>query len=125
MSRARDVADGSISPTWDFESAEIPCGGTGIQAFSAAHGLGVKPSSYGAFAVCKTAVTGFSVGDEVLLGTNGSNVVSHAQCFITTAANATDVFFEYRNYIPHLVRPDASGTQPLNANFSVILRAKK
>lgn len=98
------------------ESSQLtmPSGG-GWTTF--AHGLGVTPKRWGAYAICITATTDFAVGDMISFDTD------HGYSTLTTvAANATSVKFGLNN--GYLYGGPAWGNL-LNANFKLVLWAEK
>lgn len=106
---------------WDVEEEILPPILTSA-FYSANHGFGSVPSLVEVVARCKTATTGFVVGDEYYL---------HSEHFYTKVSvmkNATlfGVTFDLNWYIRSntgiQIRMD---TSPYRDNFSLVLRAKK
>lgn len=98
------------------ESSQLtmPSGG-GWTTF--AHGLGVTPKRWGAYAICITATTDFAVGDMISFDTD------HGYSTLTTvAANATSVKFGLNN---GYLYGGPNWNNLLNANFKLVLWAEK
>lgn len=107
-----------------FSSSEIAFSGGSV--ISAAHGLGVVPSSVEAYAICKVAELGYNVGDVIKVdGIHDQvNDISYGG---TMYANAATVFMQVGDgglAVNRRVAPAGRQFPVTAANWRIILRAR-
>ena len=87
-----------------------------------AHGVGSTPKLWAAYAVCKTAVESFQIGDEVPLA--GNYFYNGAHFGVGCTADATELTFSILNTGgQNIVEPDGTGSVSVNSgNFDLVFR---
>lgn len=99
---------------------------TAAGTLTLAHGLGGMPSLVQARLVCQTAELGYSVGDELIIGSHtveNSNANIGGQSIVADATNLTIRYANNANTY-NLLRKDTGGNaNATNANWRLVVRA--
>lgn len=107
-----------------FESAEQTITSAGLVTI--AHGLGEKPTEVFAVFKCKTAESGFSVGDELLETALASHNGTTGNKGLIVYADATNVYVRYASNAStiSILNKGTGVAAGLNAaNWNLIVRA--
>lgn len=106
--------------TKSYASAEQAISNAG--AGTLAHGLGGMPALIQARLICKTAEQNYSIGDEILLGTQDQT----SDRGVSIKADATNITYRYVNSATPFSYPNATTgaiAALTNANWRLVIRA--
>jgi len=118
------LAQAIAEQDWGYESAETAIPGAS-SSVNFAHGLGQIPTRWRVVLRCKTAESGYAVGDEIQMPQ--VNYVGGTQRNAIVAVNATSVTVSTSNSNTYIILPKAGGvvSDLTPANWRIVARASK